>query len=182
MKPKQFFFAMLILLAALAGGGGYGYYTQTLALEKRTDQLRQKLADLQIADGEITKLNTLKTQYLSIEQLLPRLDIALPRAKQQSEIILQLERLAQNAGLNLPQTTFQAVTGLPGPTTQTAKSGDVFALPISFQMTGSYAQMQAFLQSLESFGRYTSVKSIAITSSAPRVLNFSVNLEVYMKP
>jgi Tfp pilus assembly protein PilO len=182
MKPKQYFYGLIAILVLITAGGGYGYYYSTQKLDKRTQELRQKLAELQIADSEITKLNTLKSQFLAVEPFLPLLDDALPRSKDQSKIILQLEQLAQAAGLTLPQASFQSTGGLPGPTTQTAKAGEVFAMPITFQMTGSYQQMQTFLQGLEKLGRYTSVSSISITSSGPRVVNFSVTLQVFMKP
>ncbi|HSH31240.1 MAG TPA: type 4a pilus biogenesis protein PilO [Candidatus Saccharimonadales bacterium] len=184
MKPKQFSYFLLGLLGVLLVLGTAGYYFASASLRQRTELLRTRLAEAAVADERIAQLSGLKQQYQKLEPLLPKITAAIPKTKQQSEIALQLQQLATQAGMPLPGITFPAGTGLPSNTSQTTKAGNVLALPISFQLTGSYEQLQAFLTSLERLNRYTTVTSLAIAKPDPRSnkLSLTFNVNVFVKP
>lgn len=180
MKPKQFFFILIGICGVIIVGGGVGYYYALNAFHSKTAELKTKLADQQVADDRINRLNQLKRQYAQIEPLISKLDEALPKNKQQSELVLQLDELAKRAGLTLPGATFTPSTAPTG-TSQTAKEGDVLALPITMQIKGSYPQIQTFLRSLEKLNRYVSVNTISITSQGSTV-GFDISLKAFLKP
>jgi Tfp pilus assembly protein PilO len=182
MKPKQYFFALLGIAVVLTAGGAVAYYYASQALHARTESLRTKLAEIDVAEARISNMVQLKRLYQEAAPDLSRLDEVLPRQKNQTEIILQLEKLASNAGLTFPGTAFQPVTALPGPTAQTAPKGDALSMPITMTLTGTYDQLQAFLKALEQLGRYNSVSQIAINKAGGRILSFTINLDIYMKP
>ncbi|MBW3538234.1 type 4a pilus biogenesis protein PilO [Candidatus Parcubacteria bacterium] len=184
MKPKRFFYILLGALAVLLILGAVGYYLASVSLRQRTELLRTKLASAAVADERIEQLGALKQQYQQLAPLLPKIEAAVPKTKQQSEIALQLQQLAARAGMPLPGITFSASTGLPSPTSQTTKAGKVLALPISFQLTGTYEQLQTFLTSLEQLNRYTTVTSLAIAkpNATARNLSLTFNINVFVKP
>ena len=181
MKPKQFFYLLCGVCTVLAAGLGVGYYYETQHIKVETVALAKKSADATIASEQLDQLGDLKKQFQELQAVLAKLNIALPSDKNQSVVILQIEQLASNAGMTLPAASFQASAGLPSATSQTVKSGSVLALPISFQLNGTYGQLQTFLQQLEQLGRYSNVSSLAITKNGS-TLSFSVILNVYVMP
>lgn len=183
MKPKQFYFGMLAALGILVVGSGAGYYWANNQTIHNTETLKQHLAELQTDDSTIDQLSSLKRQYEKIAPTLNNLDGALPKTKKQSEIIVQLQTLATNAGMSIPSASFNATAGSPSPISQTTKDGDALVMPLIFQMSGSYEQLQSFLKGVEKLNRYTTISNLAITKSdKPKLLSLSISLNVYLKP
>ena len=184
MKPKQFFFAMLgatVLWTALLG---VAYYLGTQDVQARRSKLATELSDAAAADDKITQLQQLKHDYDKIQPLLPSLDDALPKTKNQSQLTLQIQQLASAAGLSLPGVAFQGNSPLPSANSQTVKAGDVLTMPVTFQLTGSYEQLQSFLQGLEHMSRLVSVTSLGISrvEGKPKTLVYSFTINAYLKP
>lgn len=181
MKPKRFFYLLCAVCAVLVAGLGVGYYYEVQHIKAATISLSKKSADATIAGERLDQLNDLHKQFQQLQSVLTKLNVALPSTKNQSVLILQIQQLAANAGMTLPSASFTSSAGLPNATSQTIKSGDVLALPISFQLNGTYGQLQTFLQQLEQLGRYSNVTSLSI-SKAGSSLAFSIVLTVYVKP
>jgi Tfp pilus assembly protein PilO len=183
MNSKQFYYVILGAMGLLAITGAVGYYFATRMLTDQTKQLATRLGDVQIAQDKVDSLQKLKFQYQRISPIIPKLNAALPATKQQSEIVLQLQQLAAQAGMSLPATSFAPISTLPGPTSQTVKAGDALAIPVSFQLTGNYDQLIKFLQSLERQGRYTNVTMLSVSkNTSAKALGFSLSINVYIKP
>jgi Tfp pilus assembly protein PilO len=185
MKAKQFFFVMIGLLGAVLLAGGAGYILASRMVQAQTADLRQRLAADVAADDQISSLQDLKKTYAKLKPLLPQIEAALPRSKQQSEIALQLQSLAGSSGMSLPNINFAPDGAAPAPTSQTVKSvGGASALPITFSLTGTYEQMQTFLLGLEQLNRYTNVSSLTINhkDEKAKTLSFSISINVYIKP
>jgi Tfp pilus assembly protein PilO len=186
MKPKQFFFLMLglLVLIALVGGGGY-YYAYKL-LKTQTTDLAQKMAEEKTIDEQISSLDKLNRAYnREIVPNLPLLDAALPRHKQQTEILAQIEHIAISTGVQQPFTavTMPSPVGLPSDVSQTSKSGAVLALPINFQAKGTYSQLQAFTSQLETLNRYTNVTNLVIKHDQKKdQISYTFSLNAYIKP
>ena len=181
MRPKRFFYLLCGICTVLVTGLGVGYYFEVQHIKTETVALAKKSADATIAGEQLDQLSDLNKQFKQLQSVLTKLDIALPSDKNQSVLVLQIEQLASNAGMTLPSASFQSSSGLPTATSQTVKSGDVLALPISFQLSGTYAQLQSFLTQLQQLGRYSSVSSLAINRNGSNSLSFSINLNVYVK-
>lgn len=184
MKAQQFFYGSLGALAVLILGGAAGNYYANTALHNRTTDLQQQLSTQVVLDDQINELVGLKKSYQKMLPLIPQIDAALPHNKQQSEIALQLQQLASSAGMSLPSLTFAGSSTLPTTTSQTVRTGSVLALPISFQLSGTYSQLQAFLAGLENLNRYTGVTNLSINhkDEKTQTLNFELNINVYVKP
>lgn len=180
MTPKRFFYLLCGLLAIILVGGGGAYYYASTALAASTQAYSRRLADDSLTDQRISNLDDLQQQYRRLTPLLPVVYNALPSSKDQSTIALQLHDIAAASGMSLDSLNFNA-SSAPGPTSQTIEVGDVLAIPITFQLKGSYEQLQAFLQQQENLSRYTSITSLAISGSGDN-LSFAINLEAFMKP
>ncbi len=184
MTTQQFFYGAVGALVLTVIGVGVGDYYASGAIHSKTLGLKQQLATQVVLDEQINQLIALKKAYQKLLPLVPQIDAALPRDKQQSEIALQLQRLATSAGMSLPSVTFAGTTTLPSATSQTVRSGNVLALPLSFQLAGTYDQLQTFLTSLENLNRYTGLSNLSIShkDDKSQTLSFDININVYVKP
>lgn len=183
MKPKQFYFILAGALVLLVGGGGAYYYLASQHIQQKTGELSQKLGDVEVVESQIDNLAQLSRQYQKIEPTLSLLDQVLPRTKQESLIVLQLDKLAASNGMSLGGVNFPAATALPSATTQTEKTGDVLDIPLSIQLNGSYEQMQGFLQGLEKLNRFTNITLLSINKSEkPKQVAFNLTVQVFLKP
>ena len=184
MTPKRFFFVLLGALVVLAGLGGYGYYYAVTRLTAARTELSAALTEQVASQAQIDELSRLKTQYnRDIVPVLDKINAALPRTKNQTEILAQLQTVAIASGLALSNVTLPNAAGLPGETSQTVKSGAVLALPISFQLKGTYPQLQAFLVKVENLNRFTNVTTLAITHADKSAeVTYAMTVNAYIKP
>ena len=180
MTPRKFFYILLGALALILVAGGYAYYYATTSLQEGTIKVSQRLGDQQLANERLAQLDDLKQQYQRLQPLLPTINSALPAQKDQTRLALQLRNIASKSGMSLDGLTFPASTA-PGPVSQTVKVGDVLAIPVTFQLIGTYEQLQQFLQLQENLDRYTSVTSLTISSDRSG-LSFNISLTAYLKP
>lgn len=181
MTPQRYFYILCGILSFLVVAGAGGYYLASASLTSGTTELSQRLGDQQLAQQKLGDLQDLQKQYQRLQPVIPTVYAALPTAKDQSTIALQLRNLAQNCHMDLESLTFAASTQ-PGPISQTVPAGNVLAIPITFQLSGTYDQLQQFLKGQELLNRYTSMTSLTISSSGSTGLQFVVSLNAYLKP
>jgi Tfp pilus assembly protein PilO len=85
--------------------------------------------------------------------------------------------------LAISSVAFASALGLPNDTSQTVADGSVLALPISFQVQGSFAQLQLFLTKVENLSRYTNVTTLSISRpEKTQPIVYAMTLNVYVKP
>jgi len=184
MNPKKFFFILLGGLSVLVLAAGGGYYYALGNIKTTSAELSQQLADQDAAATTIDQLTKLQNQYNhEIKPIIPLIDVALPRTKNQTEILAQLQTIAGGVGLSLASVAFPSPVGLPTNTSQTVATGTVLALPITFQLQGSYSQLQAFLTSVENLNRFTNVSTLAISRpDKTKPITYSMTINAYVKP
>jgi Tfp pilus assembly protein PilO len=184
MNPKQFFYGLIGVLGVILATGGAGYYYALQTLQASSQALAGKMATAEAANEQIDRLNSLKVRYdRDIVPILPMIDQALPRDKKQTEILAQLQNIASQVGLSISSVSMPSPIGVPTSTSQTIQTGTVLALPISFQLTGSYAQLQTFLSRVENLNRFTNVTNLAIARpDKNKPIVYSMSLNAYIKP
>jgi Tfp pilus assembly protein PilO len=183
MRPQRFFYVLCGIAVALLAAGGAGYYFASRYLSDGTVQLSQRLADEQLSTDQLGQLKDLEQQYQRLEPLLPIIMGALPQQKDQTKLALQLRNIAATSGMELGNLNFTA-SATPGPVSQTVKVGDVLAIPVTFQLSGTYPQLQQFLVLQERLDRYTNVTSLNINNNPEGngELKFDISLNAFMKP
>ncbi len=184
MKPKQFFFIVLGLMGLLLAVSAGGYYYALTRIHTQSEDVSNKLAEQAANDNQIDSLISLQHQYSrDIVPILPLIDAALPRDKKQTEILAQIQRIAGNNGLFVASVSMPSPLGLPSGVSQTIKAGLVLALPINFQVSGSYNQLQSFTSSLENLNRFTNITTLAIShEDKSKPIVYSISLNAYIKP
>jgi len=184
MKPKQFFLVLLGVFGVAVVVGGGGYYFAMKQLTAQSTALATDLAAQKDADAQLESLGRLKHQYeRDIVPILPLLDEALPRDKKQTEILAQLQNIATQVGLQIASVSMPSPLGLPTSVSQTVKSGAVLALPISFQLSGTYDQLQEFTSRIENLNRFTNITNLGISRpDKTKPIVYSIALNAYIKP
>jgi Tfp pilus assembly protein PilO len=184
MRPKQFFFVLLGVTVLVVGAAGGGYYWAMKKMQSGSQVLAGQLADQTAADNEIDTLDHTKYIYDNeIVPILPLMDEALPTDKKQTEILAQLQNIATAVGLNISSISMPSPTGLPTSVSQTEKVGNVLALPISFQLSGTYDQLQTFTENVENLNRFTNITNLAIShTDKTKPIIYSIALDAYILP
>ncbi len=184
MKPKQFFLILVGTFGVILLLAGVGYYMALEQLKAQSDKLSTGLATQLAADEQIERLSVLQRQYTrDIEPILPLIDDALPRDKKQTQILAQLQTIAAGVGLQITSVSMPSPVGLPTNVSQTVKSGTVLALPINFQLSGTYDQLQQFTSRVERLNRFTNITNLAVNhSDKSKPIVYSISLSAYIKP
>ncbi len=182
MKPQKFFWILIAALIVLLGIGATGYYFAVKYLGSAQTKLENQYIAQNDAEMQIQEITVLRSQYKrEIVPLQQKIDATLPRTKNQTEILAQLQRLATDSGLQISSVSFPNSVN-PSATSQAVKSGLVLALPVSFQTTGTYTQLETFLAKLESLNRFTSITNLAVSKVDAKKISFSINMNAYFKP
>lgn len=184
MDPKRFFYVLLILLAVVVTAGGGGYYLALKQLNAQKQAVADKMLAAEQASQEIDSLASLKRQFdKDVAPNLALIDNALPKDKKQTEILAQLQNIAGASGLTISTISMPSPIGVPTSTSQTIKSGQVLALPISFQLSGTYDQLQTFLKKVERLNRFTNVTNLGISRpDKTKPIVYTISLNAYIKP
>ncbi len=184
MKPKQFFFVLLGVMVVLLVAGGGAYYMALQQLHTRSQTLASDLAGQTSAGAQVSSLTHLESEYKTeIVPILPLMNDALPSQKNQTEILAQLQTIANEVGLSITSVSMPSPVGLPTSVSQTVKAGQVLALPISFQLSGTYQQLQTFTADVENLNRFTSITNLAISHvDKTKPIVYSISLNAYINP
>ena len=185
MKAKLFFYILcgLLILTIVAFGVGYVWGREKLVAQKET--INEKKLEINNNQKRIDQLIQLSRRYEAVKSRSSEIDQALPKTSQQAEILLELKAAAQESGVNIASMQFTGTaTPANASTNQATAQQDLFILPISIRASGSYPQIIAFLNRLDTLSRYNSVTSLAANKPAtnPNLLEVSMSLVAYLKP
>lgn len=127
-------------------------------VEAEVKAAKDKLESLRVAKRSLDNLGTIVDQMF----------IAIPDQKDDPNIIAELEVIAAKHNTFIPSIQVSD--------SQNLKSN---AVTISFSVSGGFADMQAFITSLENNLKFFSIKSLAISSNNDGLLNLSFQVEAY---
>lgn len=178
MKPKQFYFILLIILGLILLLGASGFVWGNKQINNKLKAYRIELAKVYTADETLDNLAKLNSQYEKISPLVTKLYAVLPNKKQQSEILVQLQQIAQSSGLILSNINFLSSSAGPSDTSQTVKNNGFLAMPVNLKVSGSYGQLQNFLQQTENLNRYNSISTMLIVRNEDRFSTLTVNMTI----
>lgn len=185
MKAKLFFYFLCALLAILVitFAGGYVWGRNQLIAQKQ--MVNEEKLELDNNQKRIDQLIQLSRRYETAKSRADEIDRALPRTSQQAEILLELKSAAAETGVTIASIQFTgAATPAKADTNQATAQQDLYVLPISLRAAGSYPQLIAFLNRLDTLSRYNSVTSLTAnkTQTNPNSLDVSMSLVAYLKP
>ncbi len=185
MKAKTFFFILCALLIVLVLGGAGAYYWGHQQLTEQRDRVNKKQLDLSDSQKRTSQLIELSRKYDEAKARISDIDRALPRDSKQAEMLLEIRDAAAASGVRIASLQFTgAATPKNASTNQALLQKDLYVLPISLRLSGSYPQLITFLDKLNGLGRLNSVTNLTTskTIASPDQLEITMNLVAYLKP
>lgn len=171
-----------------------GFYLATKFMASQKEELRKEKTNLYLSEQRIQQLAELKGKYNKASQKLDEITAAMPSKKQQSEIIVQLKSEAEKIGFDLQNiqftgssSTVQKDKSNDPNLTQTTKKGDVYVLPVSLKLKGTFKQLSDYLTIIEKLSRYNSVVTLNIIKASENKetdsqRDMTILLNTYLKP
>lgn len=191
--------ALPVLFLLIAGGIFVGYVHPTVTKDIAAARAQVKKYDAALAAS--TRYEQKQAQLATEEQALPedgieRLEQYLPDNVDNVQLILDLDGLASRSGLTITNfnTTESEVStkgdsveveGGPAPTGQVLSldpSKPYESLDLSITAAGSYAQMRAFLDGVESSLRPLDLIQFQLTDSPTGVYRYQMTFRLYWLP
>lgn len=183
MTPKNLSYILTGIISILIALALTGFWLGHQQLDEKAEELSHRLTDTSLVNEQIRGLQNLQEQYEEVRPLEEQVYQVLPAEKQQSRVSLQLNQIVDGAGLNLRGLTFESTSGQPGERSQTLSSNipGVLVMPVRFTISSEYQDFLRLLESIENQQRYMQVSNLSI-NRGDGLLQFSVNLEVFLRP
>jgi len=188
-KTLYYIFIVTLIAASLIA------YFLSIPLVNRINDyknnLQEKQAELSNLNKKEEALKKISTSYNKYKQQFDLVTESLPKTKEISDYITQLEGAASQSGLSIQSIKVggQAQTGgqkeqSNSQYSQLAKVGDIYTLPIDISMSSNnFGNFQTFIETLEKLSRFTTVQKISLkNSTSNKSLDTSISLTIYVLP
>jgi type IV pilus assembly protein PilO len=153
-------------------------------LDQQADARDQRQATLAELQAEVARLEEVRRNSPELQRQLLELNKRIPTQPEVETLVVQIEDIAQTAGV----TQTQIVRGDPGPP---EGGGDFTVQPITMSFEGTYEELLEFLRLADDLVRLMAVNNVAYqvaeegTTAAPDVeqnLVVEIDAEVYYQP
>lgn len=153
-------------------------------LEEADRQREEKEAQLAQLEQEVAELEEVRRNSPEIERQLLELSKRIPTQPEIPTLTVQIEEIAQEAGV----TQLSLIPGTPAPP---PGGGDYTVQPITMSFEGTYEELQEFLRLTLNLARLTTVNGVTYealeegTTAQPEIeqlLQVELEAEVYFQP
>jgi len=184
-SSRLLFYALVGLMGVILIAGGYGYVWARQMLISKKEAVEQTKLEVVDEQKRTEQLVTLSRRYEQAKTKLEDINRALPRDSQQTEILLAIQNAAKDSGVILPSIQFTGAAQLTNPQlNQSSPAQGFYVVPLNLKLSGTYDQLQSFLDKLERLSRYNSVSSLSLTKTLAdkNRLDIAMTLNAYLKP
>jgi Tfp pilus assembly protein PilO len=149
-----------------------------------TDKKAQSSAQSQVVtfDGQLTELNALKKQIPADKATLAVLEAAVPNKPALDGTLDQLNTLATTTGVTLtsvtPGTAQGAADGSLAGSTPASTSGTP-SIDLGFNLSGTYAQLMAFLSGLNTMPRTIVVDTLSLSDGSGTTVTANMTVRMF---
>ena len=139
----------------------------------------------------LENLAELDKSYQQIKPLIPYVTAALPQDKHQSELLGQVENLAQAKGVVMEGFSFPQIQQLEKQGAASLNANNLLGIPEvkyiqgTFNIAGDYEKVMDMLKDLEQMERYVELGSVTLQKDPPpenKRLKVSFDVQAYYKP
>ncbi len=169
MNAKRLFFIGIGIIGLTLVGGALLYLKSADILKNRAQSLSDLRAEAEALDEKIINAKSIQKQLAALSDTEKLIDEVLPPKKIQSDIVGQLLEIGKSSGMNVENITFsgggeQPVAPELSQTVPIEGVNGVRALPINITLEpGSFDELIAFLQTIETNRRKMQIDTISIT-------------------
>src|SRR3989344_3603535 len=127
-------------------------------------ELQKKLTDSRLVHEQLTQkinnLSTLQNKYTLLTPDLPLIEAALPPTVNATRFMGQIQTIVRQSGVSMDGISFGALTLA---STSPITEGD---FTFSMQVSGTFAEINAFLKTLTTFDRIVVIDSLSLAKEA----------------
>lgn len=203
MNSKRLFFILLAAILLLFGGLFASAYYANSYLQKSSEQIVEKRAQVSQLERQQQSLVKAKKEVATYRELSEIAKSVVPQDKDQAQTVREIVNIAASNGIRLGSVTFPSSTlgtAKPGSKSKTTTNSNLSQLTPVPDMKGvynlqiivtsdsqtpvTYNRFVSFLDDLEHNRRTALVNNINITPSKenPGTLTFTLTLDEYIKP
>lgn len=194
MGEKKLLYYIFIITILAVGGISYFF---VVPLVKKIDSAKKeqqsKKAELRMLEKKEEDLKELDLNYKNFKEQIDMIAEMLPKTKEVSDYITQLENAAGETAVSLEsikissqpsgQTKENTKEQTSPELTQLIKSGDIYELPIDITINSdSFENILDFVKTVENLSRFGSIKKTSIKIESGDTLKGSISLNIYVLP
>lgn len=185
MTPKKLFIILLVALFLTIGLTSVGVFMADRYLARQSQSISDLKADDALLSTEL--INTQRTReslkkYSYINEVA---DEILPDAKNQSEVILLINQIGADVGVNIRSFGFLGTDGNPSEKTQTEPlegAPSILVFPVYTQFDATFNQLIKWLQLAEQNQRKMQVSEISIgRTDEANILEVTMTINAYVE-
>lgn len=132
------------------------------------------------AQAEILSIENAKSDLSSITNTINQLLVAIPSDRDEPNLISELEAIAAKNTLVLPSIDISKDSGGTGETASAVVTTGI-PLSVSFSVTGPFANIGTFTESLEKSIKYMKIKSITMSYVDPNNISAAYSIETFTR-
>ncbi len=165
-KPRKVFLIMVSALVFTMLLTGTGVYLADSYLANQAEVISDLRADNEILSIDLINSQKMREDLKKYGYIDEVSDAILPDTKNQSAVILLINQMAIETGIDINSYSFISTTDNPGDKTQTEPldgAPNILVFPITVQFTSSYNQIISWLKLAEKNQRKMQVSTVDIT-------------------
>lgn len=166
MTSKKMYYVLLGLLAVSIIAGFTGMYFTDKYLASQADLVADRRADDEVLSQKLFSAQTTRDNLEDLAFVDELAKEVLPDAKNQSEVILLISKIAKESGISTDSFNFASTEGNPGDKSQTVElegTTGVLVLPINTSFRSTYNELIKFLEKTELNKRKMQISDISIS-------------------
>ena len=190
MTPKKLFFVMLIALLGTVALTMGGIYLADKYLGEQSTTIGDLRADDELLSTELINAQQTRESLQEYSYLNAVTDEILPDSKNQSEVILLINKIGSEVGVNIDGFLFLGTDGKPSEKSQTEPlegAPSILVFPVQIRFNSTYSQLINWLKLAEQNQRKMQVSEIAVGTAqnvdgaASSLLQTTMTINAYLE-
>ena len=161
---------VLILLVAVGGFYNFVYSPKTKEIAALAKQLKPKQEELKRVQAQAARKDELERQLAELQVQVREIEAKLPSSREIPLLLVQLERLAGQAGVDLtlikpsqPTAGQAPKPGTPPSGAAAAQAAGLLSFGLELNAEGSFDMVENFLRGIETFPRFIAMNGMGMT-------------------
>jgi Tfp pilus assembly protein PilO len=172
---------VVLMLVAVGGFYNFIYTPKTNEIAKLKLALKPKQEELKRVQAQAARKDELERQLADLQVQVREVEAKLPSSREIPVLLVQLERLASQVGVDLtlikpgapapqaaPSGQQPARSGAAPAGSAAAQAAGLVSFALDLNAEGSFDMVENFLRGIETFPRFIAMSSMGVTPLPPR--------------
>lgn len=175
LQPRERMIAWgLAMLLSLGAFYNFVYTPKTKEIANLARQLKPKQEELKRVQAQAARKDQLERDLAELQVQVREIEAKLPTSREIPVLLVQLEKLATEAGVNLTlirpgqQPAASQAAPKPGTAAAGAASAGLQSFALELNAEGTFDMVENFLRGIETFPRFIAMSTMGMSPLAPR--------------